>query len=66
MKSILNEKFKIQKFKDKLVATYPNLIKHNVQNAFWGVGKNGDGEDRLGKILTSKREELMKQNGNNG
>eukprot|EP00298_Acanthocystis_sp_HF-20_P011360 c19354_g1_i1.p1 GENE.c19354_g1_i1~~c19354_g1_i1.p1 ORF type:complete len:242 (-),score=78.97 c19354_g1_i1:19-744(-) len=60
MRHILRLKFTTdQKCKDLLINTGSNLLAENSPyDDFWGLGRDGDGENWLGKILVEIREEL--------
>ena len=56
----LRAKFKQHKdLQERLLATYPReLVEDSPMDSYWGVGKNGDGRNRLGRLLEQLREEL--------
>lgn len=60
METCLREKFAIPEFREKLLATGDEeLIEGNTWNdRFWGVC-NGEGENKLGKLLMKIRKELQ-------
>lgn len=37
------------------------LIEDSPYDAYWGIGKNGDGKNKLGKFLMQLRDQLLKQ-----
>ena len=54
------KKFKTHdKLKELLLSTgEQNIVENAPGDYYWGVGKNGTGLNKLGKILVSVREEL--------
>jgi len=49
---------------EKLLATWPRvLIEESNTDAFWGIGKKGNGRNMLGILLMATREQLHTQNG---
>jgi len=60
MRDILREKFTQNKNLQKLLLDTGNviLIEDSKTDAFWGVGKNGDGKNTLGTLLMEVRDDL--------
>jgi ribA/ribD-fused uncharacterized protein len=59
MLTAVRAKFQAQALKAKLLATGKVLIRDmSPQDNFWGVGRSGKGQNKLGKILMRVREEL--------
>ena len=60
MKGVLKEKFNQHHvLKEKLLNTGDAiLIEESNTDAFWGIGKKGDGKNMLGVLLMDVREEL--------
>ena len=59
MLEALRVKFQIPALKAKLLATGKVLIRDmSPQDNFWGVGRSGKGQNKLGKLLMRVREEL--------
>ncbi len=54
---MLKRKYKHKTFRD----TYTGdkiLIEHTENDSYWGDGRNGQGKNRLGKLLMKLRTEL--------
>jgi ribA/ribD-fused uncharacterized protein len=64
MRICLNVKFDQDKHcRDVLVQTGDSLLEENSPfDSFWGIGKNKDGENNLGKLLMEKRQAIVEQN----
>jgi DNA-directed RNA polymerase II subunit RPB2 len=59
MLTAVRAKFQIPALKAKLLATGKVLMRDmSPQDNFWGVGRSGKGQNKLGKILMRVREEL--------
>lgn len=59
MLTAVRTKFQMEALKAKLLATGKVLIRDmSPQDNFWGVGRSGKGQNKLGKILMRVREEL--------
>ncbi len=59
MLTAVRTKFQIPALKAKLLSTGDVLIRDmSPQDNFWGVGRSGKGQNKLGKILMRVREEL--------
>jgi ribA/ribD-fused uncharacterized protein len=56
MYTALCEKFKIPEFKKYLLDTGDSIIRKNSESdSYWGIGKNGQGKNRLGILLMKIR-----------
>lgn len=59
MRRVLREKFKDPELRAKLLATRPHqLVEQSKIDAFWGIGKKGNGKNMLGVLLMETRDEL--------
>jgi ribA/ribD-fused uncharacterized protein len=60
MRAVLCAKFaQYPALAERLIATGDAvLVENSKTDAFWGVGKNGNGKNRLGELLMEIREEL--------
>lgn len=57
MRDILIEKFSISKYRDALMKTKGHyLIEDSPRDDFWGIGKDGGGQNMLGKLLVEIRD----------
>jgi ribA/ribD-fused uncharacterized protein len=62
MYNVLKVKFSDNELKNKLIDTGDSiLIENSKSDAFWGVGKNGKGKNKLGVLLMKVREEIRKE-----
>lgn len=63
MRQVLNAKFKQHPdLAEKLLSTGDAiLIEASPTDAFWGIGKKGDGKNMLGVLLMELRKELRQQ-----
>lgn len=60
MERVIQEKFRSNDtLRNALVATAPYDLKEKTDTDFWGVGRNGEGENNLGKILMKLRKSLI-------
>lgn len=61
MKKIIDIKFNIPFYRDKLLALKEEIVEDNYHNdTFFGICK-GVGENHLGKIIEAKREDLLRR-----
>ena len=62
MAIVIKKKFlQNDELREKLFATGDSkLIEASRSDAFWGIGKRGNGKNKLGKILMETREELRR------
>lgn len=59
MRRVLEAKFSRYALRDKLLATgSAYLVEASRTDAFWGVGRRGDGQNTLGLLLMELRERL--------
>jgi len=57
----LREKFANPQMREVLLRTGKReLIENSPYDAYWGIGRNRDGKNRLGKLLMRVREEKMR------
>ena len=62
MYNVLKVKFSDNELKNKLIDTRDSiLIENSKSDAFWGIGKNGKGKNKLGVLLMKVREEIKKE-----
>ncbi len=59
--AVVNKFIQNPKLLDKLLETYPaKLYENSPRDSYWGVGKDGKGQNWLGRILTCVRDVLRK------
>ena len=51
----------VQEYRDELLQSGQDLIVENVRDDVWGVGKQGQGRNMMGKIHMANRRELRKR-----
>jgi predicted NAD-dependent protein-ADP-ribosyltransferase YbiA (DUF1768 family) len=57
MEYLVKKKFSTPSMKEKLLATSDSLVESGTGDRFWGT-ENGEGENRLGKIIMAERSRL--------
>lgn len=62
MYRILKVKFSDPELRDKLLDTENSiLIENSKSDSFWGIGRDGKGRNRLGKMLLRVRDQIKKE-----
>merc|ERR1719238_455755 len=58
-KALQHKVMKHEKLKELLLSIPSEEIIYDSQNDYWGVGENGSGENKLGKLLVGIKEQIL-------